>query len=702
MRTKLFSILTVLLMAATGAWAQTPIKSTGVVKSKTATTKEAASQHSGDVRVAVGVVNSKAAPKRAAGLKRAPKAGYASVTLTAGDVWGDGSGYQMLLDADATAYGSIIPETGGLTSSGDASPVVYAEFEYKIPENADGSRSTQNIVINNSITIEIPAGTYDWCITNPTPGDRVWIASDNGNVGGRQDDFVFEDGATYVFTVSLADNGYNDKVDLEAIFPWTATLPTELTAAPDATSAEVSWVPGENNDAWNLRYREYVDIDPVETNRLIDLPVDGYEEQLEGIIFIDNDGDGNNWELVYTSSAQVNACFYSASYDNGTVYTPDNWLLFPAKLGGTFKFKVSSHHEYYPDTFGVFVVDHQDFTSVDEFVQVGNDLDSGEEDWHEVEYDLSAFSGLGYVAIRHYNCTDQYGIYVDDVEIIVPDPKTPNEWIEEDNVTNPYTIEGLKPETTYEVQVMAYNDRDATDWSESFNFTTLNLTLDETEDNTAWLTENDGEVCSIILGRTLQTGSYNTFAAPFGISSEKLTELGITAKQLTGSAFDSETGVLTLDFADASGIEAGKPYLVKVSGNVENPLFEGVTVSGAVVPTVTEAADFIPTLGKTRIEGDVKSILFVGAGNTLYYPTELPADMKGFRAYFQLKGEAASQARSFTLNFGDDVATGIISLTADGAAKADAATYTLDGRRIESRPTLKGVYIVNGKKSVIK
>ena len=42
--------------------------------------------------------------------------GYASITLSVGDVWGDGSGYQMLLDADATAYGTIIPETGPIAN----------------------------------------------------------------------------------------------------------------------------------------------------------------------------------------------------------------------------------------------------------------------------------------------------------------------------------------------------------------------------------------------------------------------------------------------------------------------------------------------------------------------------------------------------------------------------------------------------------
>ena len=138
---------------------------------------------------------------------------YATVTLTAGDVWGDGSGYQMLLDADATAYGTTIPENGALTESGDVGDEIYGEFEYKIPEDADGVLTTDKIVINNSVTIRIPAGTYDFCITNPTAGDRMWIASANGNVGGRQDDYTFEGGMAYEFKVSIG--GTNDKVDVE-------------------------------------------------------------------------------------------------------------------------------------------------------------------------------------------------------------------------------------------------------------------------------------------------------------------------------------------------------------------------------------------------------------------------------------------------------------------------------------------------------
>ena len=138
----------------------------------------------------------------------------ARVTLTAGNVWEDGSGYQMLLDADANTFGSIIPNIGPLSNSGDVSADVYSEFEYKIPENADGALNTQNIVLNNSITIEIPAGTYDWCITNPSPEyDIMYIASNYGNIGGRKDDYVFEAGMHYEFTVGI--DGDYDRVDIE-------------------------------------------------------------------------------------------------------------------------------------------------------------------------------------------------------------------------------------------------------------------------------------------------------------------------------------------------------------------------------------------------------------------------------------------------------------------------------------------------------
>ena len=134
-----------------------------------------------------------------------------TIILEAHNVWGDNSGYQLLLDADHNTYGTIIPTVGSFNSGGDVPASVYAEFEYTVPVNADGSLTTTNIVCDGSATITIPAGTYDFCITNPVPGSRMWIAS-NGMDPTRADDFVFVDGNTYHFLMIMYGN--NDACQL--------------------------------------------------------------------------------------------------------------------------------------------------------------------------------------------------------------------------------------------------------------------------------------------------------------------------------------------------------------------------------------------------------------------------------------------------------------------------------------------------------
>ena len=224
------------------------------------------------------------------------------------------------------------------------------------------------------------------------------------------------------------------------------------------------------------------------------------------------------------------------------------------------------------------------------------------------------------------------------------------------------------------------------------------LALSETTDNSAALTEWDGYEADVTLTRTLSAGSWNTFAAPFSTAIPD----GWTVKELTSATFAD--GTLTLNFANAASIEAGKPYLVKVTANTDLSAapFTGAIVSKDAQPFTSTDVDFIPTLGATTIpDGDTKAVLFLAANNTLLNPSALPADMKGFRAYFQLKGETASLARAFSMNFGDGETTGIMAIGTDRAASTDNATYTLDGRRI-SKATQKGVYIQNGKKVIIK
>ena len=161
----------------------------------------------------------------------------ATIILTAGNVWGDGSGYQMLLDADATAYGDVFTENGGWTATD------YSAFEYTIPTDAECDMNTTAVVFDNSVSIQIPAGTYDWCILNPSPDDKIYIAASNGNVGGRQNDYVFEAGKTYEFVPAIY--GSNDGIDVTVTRPmgeWVVvenvTTPYEFTGLTPNTEYE--------------------------------------------------------------------------------------------------------------------------------------------------------------------------------------------------------------------------------------------------------------------------------------------------------------------------------------------------------------------------------------------------------------------------------------------------------------------------------
>lgn len=234
------------------------------------------------------------------------------------------------------------------------------------------------------------------------------------------------------------------------------------------------------------------------------------------------------------------------------------------------------------------------------------------------------------------------------------------------------------------------------------------LSLADDKDNSSTLTTYNNKTSDVTLMRTLQTGGWNTFCAPFNISNSKLTAKGMTVKKLTSSSFDSSTGKLTLNFRDASSIEAGKPYLVEVNDNVVNPTFENITVSNSTTTTETTYADLVPVMKPTKLTGGDKTVLFVSGGNKLTYPTG-DGNINGFRADFKLKGAAAT-ARSFSMSFGDEE-TGIepLTISTDGEKTEafpregwDGVFYDLQGRRIENLPTAKGIYIQNGRKIIIR
>lgn len=141
-----------------------------------------------------------------------PTEGNAMVYLKAGDIWGDGSGYQMYLDNSASEYGNAIPETGPLVNGCDIPAGLSDKFSHRIPIDADISCSPAHQVVAGELGIAIPAGSYDFCVVNGQEGVSVWIA---GGIYGRQDNFYFEDGKGYHFEVEKTQ--YGDNVNLLVI-----------------------------------------------------------------------------------------------------------------------------------------------------------------------------------------------------------------------------------------------------------------------------------------------------------------------------------------------------------------------------------------------------------------------------------------------------------------------------------------------------
>ena len=275
----------------------------------------------------------------------------------------------------------------------------------------------------------------------------------------------------------------------------------------------------------------------------------------------------------------------------------------------------------------------------------------------------------------------------------------------------------------------------------------------------------DGQPHDImLLGRTLyRDGDWNTLCLPFTVdghnnSANKLFYNAAIMKfdysywyDTNGKIFDTNTDgshrsgevengslYLNFNFGENNYIEAGRPYIVKWPDteldNVEDPVFQGVTVTRTTPSyyTTEEGRDPQTGLGNVTFRGtyspidyteDNHSILFLGTNNTLYYP-EAGAHIGAFRCYFELgngltAGEPNSAVRGFNLNFDEQgtQTTGIIGHTeilrpdgskrpeverTDNTDKADAAWYSLDGVKLDSKPTQKGLYFHGGRKVVIK
>lgn len=234
-------------------------------------------------------------------------------------------------------------------------------------------------------------------------------------------------------------------------------------------------------------------------------------------------------------------------------------------------------------------------------------------------------------------------------------------------------------------------------------------------DNTAALTaiKGKGNATIVLSGRTInKDGKFKSLCLPFALSdlstsplagSSDLKELDVV-NTVGGHVSGVDGSTLYLNFADASAIEAGKPYLISwaTATALTNPVFTNVTATSTTpTPVSFTGGKFVGSYSPFEITNALlDKVIYLGSNNTIGY-AKAARTLQTMRAHFEL---TSSSAPSQTIvNFGDDM-TGIWNVNVnDNENVNDNDNWCdLNGRKLDKKPTQKGVYIQNGRKFVVK
>ena len=221
-------------------------------------------------------------------------------------------------------------------------------------------------------------------------------------------------------------------------------------------------------------------------------------------------------------------------------------------------------------------------------------------------------------------------------------------------------------------------------------------TFSENDTEATTITANDNKLVNATLERTLSNTYWSTFSVPFDVTADQVTAVlgeGVGLRKFQGS---EDT---VIKFQEATTIEAGHAYLVKPAETVTNPVFNGVTVVNTTGETDDDSNGygFVGAVIKKTLKTD-QTELFLGTDAKFYYPeSEAKATMKGLRGYFVVPAGTVPSKLSVDVE-GSGIATSINSMNIEGMG--DGNIYNLNGQRVNAPQ--KGLYIVNGKKVIIK
>lgn len=208
--------------------------------------------------------------------------------------------------------------------------------------------------------------------------------------------------------------------------------------------------------------------------------------------------------------------------------------------------------------------------------------------------------------------------------------------------------------------------------------------------------------------RELKEGVWNSMVLPFETTVRQVSNaLGYAIVDM----LDADANSSDMNFKIHMGaIPAYTPFLVKVDANVNmnTVTFENVNIVALVEANLTKSNKDYNFIGKMDLDAIESDFWAVGSKMTeenfefnKYAAGKKVAPM---RAYITAK-PGVSAAPTIYIEEANGTVTAINAISADGVAieKANAeGWYTLQGVKLDSAPTQKGIYIYNGKKVAIK
>ena len=223
------------------------------------------------------------------------------------------------------------------------------------------------------------------------------------------------------------------------------------------------------------------------------------------------------------------------------------------------------------------------------------------------------------------------------------------------------------------------------------------LTLTDETDNSELLTSNNRQQTAVKLSRKLLANQWNTFCVPFDIDIADGKINGIKASVMEYY----HTTDNTMEFKEATKIEAGKAYLVKPSDNITDLLFDNVTIKN-VTPAVSGDANgysFVGIYNPKTFSGNDQERVLILASEAKFMKVNNGQRMKGMRAYFTIPAGTKAEAVRLMINNRPTALTEITT-TPSTSEKIFYIDGTYAGSDIKN--VKKGIVIKGGKKYWIR